>query len=376
MTKVFLVVPPGIEEIAIQEVRKLAPEHFPSLKNISQLEFNCSWDELAKLNLLLRTPNRILVRLAVFHSTQFADLVKKTRKLEWENYLDSNSKIQIRTTCRKSKLYHSTAVSQRIHNAIELRLGKSIQLIKGEFNEDQSGGIQLIVVRLLDDEVTISLDSSGDPLHRRGYRLETGKAPLRENLAAAMLLASGWLPQFPLIDPFCGSGTIPIEAALISSNTAPGLYRNFAFEKWAVLKNINMHHQKNQLASMIQPVQKNIYGSDRDEGAIRISSENSKRAGVEDQIIWSHQAVSAITPGKTNGWIVTNPPYGQRVNSNKDLRNFYAQFGNILHRNFKGWNVLFLCSDQSLVHQTRLNPRQLISFSNGGIQVGAYLIEV
>ena len=256
MTKVFLVVPPGIEEIALQEIRKLAPEQFPSLKNISQLEFNCSWDELAKLNLVLRTPNRILIRLAVFHSTQFADLVKKTRKLEWENYLNSNSKIQIRTTCRKSKLYHSTAVSQRIHNAIELRLGKPIQLVKGEFNDDQSTDIQLIVVRLLDDEVTISLDSSGDPLHRRGYRLETGKAPLRENLAAAMLLASGWLPQFPLIDPFCGSGTIPIEAALISSNTAPGLYRNFAFEKWPALKNINMQHLKNQLASQVQPVSK------------------------------------------------------------------------------------------------------------------------
>lgn len=376
MAKVFLVVPPGIEEITLQEIRNLESDQFPSLKNTSQLEFNCSWDELAKLNMALRTPNRILVRLAVFHTTQFSDLVKKTRKLEWENYLSPKSKIQIRTTCRKSKLYHSAAVSQRVHNAIELRLGQPIQLVKGELSEEQSADTQLIIVRLLDDEVTISIDSSGDALHRRGYRLATGKAPLRENLAAALILASGWTPNYQLIDPFCGSGTIPIEAALISSHTAPGLHRNFAFENWPATRNVNIQHLRKQFTSQIQPVQKNIYGSDRDEGAIRISSENCKRAGVAGLINWSHQAVSAITPNKTNGWIITNPPYGLRVSSNKDLRNLYAQFGNILRSKFVGWKAVFLCSDQSLVHQTRLNPSQLISFSNGGIQIGAYFIEV
>jgi putative N6-adenine-specific DNA methylase len=376
MAKIFLVVPPGIEEITIKEIQLLPPDQFPSMKDVSQLEFNCSLEEMVKLNLALRTPNRILIRMAVFHSTQFADLVKKTRKLEWENYLDPNSNIQIRTTCRKSKLYHSAAVSQRIHNAIELRLGRSVQLVKGELIGEQPSNLQLIIVRIVDDEVTISIDSSGNPLHQRGYRKASGKAPLRENLAAAMLLASGWLPQFPLIDPFCGSGTIPIEAALISSNKLPGLARNFAFENWPAAKNINFQLLKNQFTSQIRVVQKNICGSDRDEGAVRISSENSKRAGFEDQILWSHQAVSAIIPDRANGWIITNPPYGQRISSNKDLRNLYAQFGNILRGSFIGWKVVFLCSDQSLANQTRLNPSPLISFANGGIQVTAYSVEV
>ncbi len=223
MPKIFLVVPPGVEEITKSEINKISPALFRSIHDFGELELECNWEELAKLNMMLRTPNRILLRLATFQTTKFSELVSKTRRIEWEKYLTPNSKIQIRTTCHKSKLYHSDAVSQRIHSAIETKLGARIQLVKGEIDEDHISSIQLIIVRLLNDQVTISIDSSGLPLHQRGYRKSSGKAPLRENLGAAMILASGWTPEFPLIDPFCGSGTIPIEAALIAGNIPPGL---------------------------------------------------------------------------------------------------------------------------------------------------------
>jgi putative N6-adenine-specific DNA methylase len=376
MPKIFLVVPPGVEDITRLEINKVSPSLYRSIKNSGDLELECNWNELAKLNMVMRTPNRILLRLGSFHTTTFSELVSKARHIEWEKYLNLNSKIQIRTTCRKSKLYHSDAVSQRIHSAIEARLIGKIQLVKGEVSMDKSHQIQLIIVRLLNDEVTISIDTSGLPLHQRGYRKSSGKAPLRENLAAAMILASNWEPDFPLIDPFCGSGTIPIEAALIAGNNPPGINRNYSFEQWPISKELNLIELKKQLETQILPVQKNIFGSDRNLGAIQASTENCDRSGTSGQIIWSHQAVSAIKPDNSKGWIITNPPYGLRVKSNQDLRNLYAQFGNVIRDNFSGWRVLFLCSDVALAAQTKLNTKTILSFTNGGINVNAYYAEI
>lgn len=372
----FLVVPPGLEDLAKTEIA----DEMQNKKLVYQplqeeLTFEVDLQNLLNANIHLRIPNRILIRLGDFRATNFPELVKKASRLNWEDYLSPNTSISIRTTCKKSKLYHSDAVSQRIHSAIQDRIHQKVNLQKINLEDESENNVQIIVVRIIDDQVEISIDSSGTPLYKRGYRLAVTKAPLRENLAAAMLLASKWNRQDALIDPFCGSGTIPIEAALMKKNLPPGNSRNFIMEQWPIFK------KKMKILTRFQPVENtsvgeiNIFGSDRDAGAIKISGENCQRANVSGTIQWSINAISDMPRYSQPGWIVTNPPYGERISANTDLRNLYAQFGNILRKEYAGWKVLFLCSDPNLIYQTQLDVKPIIHFSNGGINVKGYFSE-
>ena len=227
-------------------------------------------------------------------------------------------------------------------------------------------------MRLVDDKCTISVDSSGELLHKRGYRLAVAKAPLRETLAAALLMASGWDQSAALLDPFCGSGTIPIEAALMSLGIPPGINRRFAFMDWPGFDPKMWADLRSESAS-IHPssfiLNPSILASDRDAEAIKSAHANAERAGVEEVIEFKCQAVSAITPPVGLGWVVTNPPYGVRVSEGKDLRNLYAQFGNVLRRQCPGWNVALLCNDPVLLGQMQMELYTSLGFINGGIGV-------
>jgi putative N6-adenine-specific DNA methylase len=374
MYKIFLQVPPGIEQIALKEVNQIfEQQQIP--KKINNLEFECNLDMIYKLNLLMRIPNRILIRFAEFEATTFQDLFKMTVRLPWKQYFKKDVSVNIRTTCQKSKLYHSDAVTQRIHQAIESNLARKVSLIKGE-SEEIHGKQQLIIVRLFHDKVTISIDSSGNPLYMRGYREIASKAPMRENLAASLLLASEWTPEIPLIDPFCGSGTIPIEAALIAKNQPPGLYRDFAFENWPEFKQSTWQEIRRSYIDNLLEKPVNIFGSDRDKGSIEIANNNSKKAKVDRLIEWKSQSISDVIPTNKPGWIITNPPYGVRISSNKDIRNLYAQFGNQLREKYSEWHVMFLCNTVALANQTKLKPKSLLSFSNGGINVQAFYVKI
>ena len=213
------------------------------------------------------------------------------------------------------------------------------------------------------------MDSSGALLHRRGYRLATAKAPLRETLAAGMLMASGWDLRSALIDPFCGSGTIAIEAALMRAGLPPGTRRRFAFMDWP-------GYDSKRWEALLAEAQPKAIGelpaiqaSDRDAGAIQIAQSNAERAGVADCIEFTQQAVSAIQPPQGPGWVVTNPPYGLRVSQGKDLRNLYAQLGNVLRRSCPGWQAAILCSDKRLLAQTGLKLDTSFETVNGGVKV-------
>jgi putative N6-adenine-specific DNA methylase len=374
MYKIFLVVPPGLEQIAKKEVAEL----FPPLRTSSttnELEYECDLQTIYKLNLLLKIPNRILVRFGEFEATSFQDLFTNSVRLPWKLFFKKDVSVKIRTTCHKSKLYHSDAVTERIHQAIESNLAKKVPLLKGD-SEESHGKQQLIIVRLLRDQVSISIDSSGNPLYMRGYREIVSKAPIRENLAASIILASGWTPEFPLIDPFCGSGTIPIEAALIAKNHPPGLYRDFAFENWPEFNQSYWQNMRREYIQNFVDVTTRIQGSDRNIGSIENARKNAEKAGVNRFIEWKNQSISDVKPYGQPGWIITNPPYGLRISSNKDIRNLYAQFGNVLRQKFQGWNVIFLCNSVNLANQTRLKPKSLFSFSNGGINVQAFFTSV
>jgi len=275
--------------------------------------------------------------------------------------------VALRVVCKKSRLYHSDAVAERVAGAIGDRLGQPPPLQKFDELSDQSLP-QLILVRLVRDRCTISIDTSGMLLHRRGYRLGTAKAPLRETLAAGMILASGWDMQSPLIDPFCGSGTIPIEAAQMARGINPGSSRKFAFMDWPNYDPglwESLSAISGQERSLDAP---KITATDRDAGAIQIAGENAVRAGVTDQIEFIRRSISEFIPAGS-GWVVTNPPYGRRINSGKDLRNLYARFGDVLRANCSGWRVAILCSDRKLLHSTGLQLDTRLKFDNGGVKV-------
>ena len=376
MNSYFAVTAPGLEPFAYQELTalNLLPATGDHIATPGGVEFKGDLANLYRANLHLRTASRILARLGnFFYATTFAELQKRAARLPWERFLNPGQPIAMRVTCHQSKLYHSDAVARSVCDALKERLGKPSPLVKvDEETEDRLP--QLIVVRLSDDKCTISVDSSGELLHKRGYRLAVAKAPLRETLAAALLIASGWDRCAPLLDPFCGSGTIPIEAAMLSLGMPPGLNRRFAFMNWpgydeAVFSRQKSAASEQQSAVGGQRPEVAILASDRDAGAVKIAHENAERAGVEDLIEFKCQAVSSIQPPMGAGWVVTNPPYGLRISEGQDLRNLYAQFGNVLRKHCPGWQVAVLCNDPILLGQMQLKLDTSLGFVNGGISV-------
>ncbi len=324
---------------------------------------------LYRANLHLRTASRILARLGnFFHASTFPELQKRASRLPWERFLAPGQPITMRVTCHNSKLYHSYAVGRSVCAGLAERLGQPSPLVKAD--EQVDGHLpQLVTVRLLDDICIVSVDSSGDLLHKRGYRQAVAKAPLRETLAAALLMASGWEPTAPLLDPFCGSGTIPIEAAMMALDIPPGLKRRFSFMDWPNYDEGLWLSIKNKVQPISTSKQPTILASDRDAGAIKMAHENAERGSVEEFIEFKCQAVSSITPPPSTGWVVTNPPYGLRISEGKDLRNLYAQFGNVLRKQCPGWQVAVLCNDRMLLGQMQLELDTSLGFVNGGIPV-------
>ncbi len=377
METFFAVTAPGLERITTEELNRLGmkvsknpPVDIPRLsaEESGGVEFEGSRADLYRANYQLRTASRVLVRMDTFYAAAFSELRKKASRLGWENFLKPGDPVTLHVTCHKSKLYHSGAVAERVLGAIGDKLGKPSVQKKAEETTDGHPP-QLVVVRLVNDQCTISIDSSGELLHRRGYRLETAKAPLRETLAAGMLLASGWDAQSPLLDPFCGSGTIAIEAALLARGVQPGQNRWFAFMDWPRFDQTRWQSSLSAWTASPPVVMPRIQASDRDAGAIRIAQANAERAGVAEWIEFTCRPISAIEPPSEPGWVVTNPPYGIRVSANKDLRNLYAQFGNVLRAHCPDWQLAVLCSDPQLLGQIGLPLDSSISLINGGINV-------
>jgi putative N6-adenine-specific DNA methylase len=322
---------------------------------------------LYRMNLNLRTASRILTRLGTFFRAEsFPQLHQRLAALPWKRFLLPGQPVTLRVTCRNSRLFHSDAVARTVASAIAEHMGQPSPQVKGQENSEKPP--QLVVVRLADDICTVSVDSSGALLHRRGYRLAVAKAPLRETLAAGILLASGWDRTSPLIDPFCGSGTIPIEAAMIAMGKPPGMDRRFTFMDWVNFDPVTWQDVRDETPRMTTPNLR-IQASDRDAGAVRMAQANAERAGVANLIQFTCQAVSAITPPPPPGWVVTNPPYGLRVSPGKDLRDLYAQFGNILRRKAPDWHLALLCSDLLLFGQMHIPLDTSMQFTNGGVHV-------
>ena len=385
----YVVTSPGLEEVTAGELSALGI--FPEGREPGGVTFHADFPGLWKANLHLRTASRVVMRFGEFRATAFYELEKRAKKLPWATLVAPGTTVTFRVTSRKSKLYHGKAVAERLAESVTaavtgVTVVKSSMVVEGgevgEVGEVEGDAIlppsrppafppQLFLVRLFHDLCSISIDSSGELLHRRGYRQAVGRAPLRETLAAAMLLSSRWDGRAPLLDPMCGSGTIPIEAALLARRIPPGWRRSFAFEQWPGFERERWREQRAEAEkAILSRAPGPILGSDRDAGAIVAAEANAVRAGVSGDVSFRRSALSGVEPpADVAGWIVTNPPYGVRVGERLQLRNLYAQLGNVARRRCDGWRLALLSGDRSLEGQIGLPLSPVWATRNGGLPV-------
>lgn len=364
---------PGLEEMLADEIAKLTGRRGET--SSGGVAFAGGLKDMRRVNLWSRIANRVVVRVDEFHASTFHELERKAKQVDWGRFVASGQSVRFRVTCKKSKLYHSDAVAERLATALKAKVGGTKHVVTGdEIDEDEDGGgtthnAQLFVVRIIDDMCSISADSSGELLHRRGYRQAVAKAPLRETIAAAMVVGSGWDMKAPLVDPMCGAGTIVIEAAMMARQIAPGLNRRFAFENWPRHSATEWSAEVDAArAEQLEKSPARIVGSDRDEGAIVAAVANAERAGVLADIQLDVRALSAADVPDEACWIVTNPPYGMRLGEGGSLRDLYARLGKLV-RARSGCGVALLSADSELEDQMKMSLREVFRTSNGGIPV-------
>jgi putative N6-adenine-specific DNA methylase len=354
---------PGLESVLALELTRLGLR--PPRLSVAdpaaggRVEFEGDARALARACLFLRTADRVLVRAGGFNASDFASLRRGAARLPWERFLAPGRPVRVKADCRRSKLYHEGAVAERLAEGIGDRLGRPCALSKDE-------RAPLVLVRAAGDAFVVEIDAAGEPLSRRGYRLASGKAPLKETLAAALVLASGWDRRGTLLDPFCGSGTIAIEAALMAAGTAAS--RRFACEDWPGADASAFARERASAAAPSSPFP-GILASDRDAGAVRAARANAERAGVADRIEFSVRAVSDAAAPPGPGWLVTNPPYGVRVSEGKDLRALYARLGSVARGLGPDWTVALLSANPALSRATGLSFDPGLPTLNGGLKV-------
>lgn len=368
----FAITAPGLESLCARELAALG---IPGTVEPGGVAWTGSLESVATANLWLRTASRVIVRAAAFRARTFFELERHARQIPWSRFIRRGGEITFRVTSKKSKLYHTDAIAQRLTSAAAERAGARVRVEGDDAGADETeqrsaAAAQIFVVRVLHDEVTVSADSSGALLHFRGYRQALAKAPMRETLAAAAVLGTGWSGDVPLLDPMCGSGTIPIEAALMARRIAPGLDRPFSFLHWpeyerAAWTRLVSDARERQLARA--PAR--IVGSDRDEGAITAALANAERAGVAADVEFAARALSAMDAEPGPGVVVSNPPYGVRIGERDRLRNLYAQLGNVLRGKRPGWTLALLSGAAPLERQIGIKFEERFRTKNGGIPV-------
>jgi putative N6-adenine-specific DNA methylase len=369
----FAVTAPGLEPLAASELAGLGVRGEVEAGGVA---WRGDAESLYRANLELRTASRVLVRIAEFRARTFFELERHARRVPWGRYVDAGRAVRVRATCHKSKLYHEGAVAERMLAAAEREAGAVATSAAGGDDEAEGRDEQLFLVRFLHDRAVVSVDASGALLHLRGYRQAVAKAPLRETLAAALLLASGWDPAASLVDPMCGAGTIPIEGALMARRIAPGLAgrdrepRPYAFLQWPDFDERTWARVVDRARGEILPAPPSVIrGSDRDAGAVEAARANADRAGVADDIDFEVAPLSALRPPPGPGWLVTNPPYGVRVGESAGLRDLYAALGRLARRDLPGWTLALLSADRRLEAQVGVEWAEALRTRNGGIPV-------
>jgi len=328
----------GLEAVLKKEIIELGYE-------ISQVEdgrvtFIGDEDAICRANVFLRTAERILIKVGSFKATTFEELFQATKALAWEEYIPRDGKFWVaKAASIKSKLFSPSDIQSIMKKAMVERL-KSVYHISW-FQED--GASFPVRVFLMKDMVTVGLDTTGDSLHKRGYRKLKAKAPIAENLAAALIMLTPWNKDRILVDPFCGSGTFPIEAAMMAANMAPGMNREFLSENWShILPRKYWYEVLDEANDLVDlTVHPDIQGYDLDDAMVAVSRENARLAGVEKMIHFQKRNVADLSHPKKYGFIITNPPYGERLEEKKDLPELYRMIGE-RYRKLDAWSMYLI----------------------------------
>lgn len=330
----------GMEAVMKREIYDLGYE-ITSVED-GRVTFEGDEEAVCRGNVFLRGAERILIRVGRFHAETFDELFEGIRSLPWEDYIPENGRFWVtKASSVKSRLFSTSDIQSIAKKAMVERLKKSYGV--SWFQED--GASYPVRIFLNKDEAEVTLDTSGESLHKRGYRTMTVKAPLTETLAAPLIMLTPWHPDRILVDPFCGSGTFPIEAAMMAAGIAPGMNRNFTAERWTNFIPHKLWTEAVDEASdlLVPNPQTDIQGYDINEEAIRAARENAKRAGVDHLIHFQRRAVCDLHHPKKYGFLITNPPYGERLEEKKDLPELYRQIGEAF-RGLDSWSLYLITS--------------------------------
>lgn len=326
----------GIEAVTKRELISLG--YVPGGSNFGRIQFAGDYTDVLKANMFLRTANRVRIVLGAFKAKTFDELFEGIFAIDWQHILTKDACILLNAKSSKSTLFALRSIQSISKKAI---IAKLSNYYKGTFEEN--GAVYAIEVSITDDVATVTLDASGDGLHKRGYRTYLGDAPIRETLAAAMILLSVWNPDRALIDPFCGSGTIPVEASMIGLNIAPGMNRNFACENFQNAPLVREQLQKEAEQLIDRDKVLHISGFDINPDAISLALKHAERAGVRDKIHLQVGDMRDVSSRFSHGVIITNPPYGERLMDEKELRVLYKDFGEMTDK-LDNWCVYAITS--------------------------------
>lgn len=357
---IFLVTAPGLESLLCAEAVEKGFKN--PVVDTGGVTVKGGWPEVWRANLELRGAARVLVRIGEFRVLHLAQLDKRARRFPWGDFLRPDVPVRVEATCAKSRIYHGGAATQRISRAIQEELGAPISP-EAEI---------CIKARIVDDLCTLSIDTSGESLHKRGHKLAVSKAPMRENMAALMLRQCGYDGHEPVVDPMCGSGTFVIEAAEIAAGLLPGRSRRFAFEQLATFDDGAWQGMRGRETFAMPAVR--FFGSDRDAGAVEMSCANAARAGVGALTEFRVQPVSdVVPPNGPPGLVIVNPPYGGRIGEMKSLTPLYRALGQTLMARFSGWRVGVVTNADPLMKASGLPiAQESAPIAHGGLRIKIY----
>ncbi len=358
----------GLEAVLKKEIIDLGYDVVESVDG--RITFEGDADAVCRANICLRTAERILIKVGSFHAESFEELFQGVKALPWEEFIPERGKFWVKKASSvKSKLFSPSDIQSIVKKAIVERMKQSYHT--DWFKEDAES--YPIRVFLMKDEVTVALDTTGDSLHKRGYRKLESKAPIAENLAAALIMLTPWHGDRILIDPFCGSGTIPIEAAMMAANIAPGMNRNFTAESWThIITPSNWQDVRDEARDeIITDVETDIQGYDLDPEMIEIARINAKKAGVDHMIHFQARDIADLSHRKKYGFIITNPPYGERIGEQSELPKLYKTIGQ-RYKELDAWSMYLITGFEQAEKYIGLKATKNRKIYNGMIKTYFY----
>lgn len=354
----------GLESFTARELKRLGYE---TKTQDGRVSFEGSPEDACRANMFLRTGERVLITVGEFEAYSFEELFEKTRAIDWGELLDKHAAFPVKGHCLKSQLASERDCQAIIKKAIALSLSEKYG---AEWLEEDGVKYQ-IQFSIYKNKVSLMIDTSGEPLHKRGYRTKSNAAPLRETIAASIVMLSYWRFEDVLCDPFCGSGTIPIEAAMFKRNIAPGIGRSFAAEDFPFINGKAWERAREEAKSGERSIELRITASDIDGECIKISEENAERAGVAGDIDFKVLNALDFKSELSGGTIMCNPPYGERIGEKRECERLYAELGKI-YKNLDSWSMYLLTSNESFERLFGKKADKRRKLYNGMIKCNLY----